>query len=177
MYSNCLDWRKNTVKLDELYETFPWEKAREGARVAYPTFFHKTDKSGSPLHIHRFGLIDLPKMLTLLTLDQEATYLWLLGEMNARERFPACTIAKRDARVAAAAADSDVDHGVLEEDVVDTVTGIMDLKGVSLWQFWKIKGILGHVLTICNVCSSKLSLAINLTSNYRTIIRRLVMPH
>lgn len=61
MYTAALRWRKK-VDLDHLYETFDWEKAQRAARVGYRQYFHKQDRTGSPVHYHEIGSIDLTQV-------------------------------------------------------------------------------------------------------------------
>lgn len=61
MYTAALRWRKE-VDLDNLYQTFDWDKAHRAARVGYRQYFHKQDRTGSPVHYHEIGSIDLAQV-------------------------------------------------------------------------------------------------------------------
>lgn len=118
MYTAALRWRKS-VSLDHLYRTFDWKRAQSAARVGYPQYFHKTDRSGSPVHIHEICNVDLNKvritlgggsvnsvqlstvaqgelipslqLFKLISPEEQVKYMYLLNESNFRERFPGCT--------------------------------------------------------------------------------------
>lgn len=88
-------------------------------------------------------------------------YLYLLNESNFRIRFPACTDQVRTKMQAMTAADKP-DEVMLEDAAdcdpvakeaweigeVETVTAIIDIKGVGLMSFWKLKDLLGQVISI-----------------------------
>jgi hypothetical protein len=62
MYKATLNWRSE-VGLEELYSnTFDWAKARTAFRQHYPTYHHKEDKSGSPIHIHELDKLNVDKV-------------------------------------------------------------------------------------------------------------------
>lgn len=64
MYTATLQWRAE-VKLEQLYsETFDWPKARKAFRQHYPTYYHKEDKAGSPIHIHELDKLNIDKVST-----------------------------------------------------------------------------------------------------------------
>jgi len=90
MYQAALKWRKS-IDLDSLYAEFDWDQARAAARQGYVQYFHKTDRSGSPIHIHELHTIDLNKLFKHITPENQVRYMFLLNESNFRERFPGCT--------------------------------------------------------------------------------------
>lgn len=61
MYQAALKWRRS-IDLDRLYATFDWDRARKAAKEGYVQYFHKTDRSGSPVHIHELHTVDLNKV-------------------------------------------------------------------------------------------------------------------
>ncbi|KAH8920684.1 CRAL/TRIO domain-containing protein [Atractiella rhizophila] len=140
MYKAHVDWRKS-VDLDNLYKNFPWERARSAAKKFYPQFFHKTDKTGHPVHIHRLGLIDLAKLYQVVSQQEEIQFLYLQNEMNVRERFPACTKVLKEQAQASGGNPDEVRH-------IETVTSIIDVSGVTVFQFWKVKDVVSQVITI-----------------------------
>ena len=94
--------------------------------------------------------------------------MFLLNESNFRLRFPGCT---RHLRQKAKPADgatpsrtddpssivepssdeSPVEQEARELREVETVTGILDIRGVGLMSFWKVKDLLGQVIRISDV--------------------------
>lgn len=76
MFRATLAWRSE-IKLDTLYADFPWTKARLAFRQFYPTYFHKEDLSGSPIHIHELGKLDIDKVGSANSLSGLSAWLWL----------------------------------------------------------------------------------------------------
>jgi hypothetical protein len=86
--------------------------------------------------------------------------MYLLNESNFRKRFPACTEElRRKARlepIVPGAVEKDTSPSeagleALEMQEVETVTGILDIKGVGLMSFWKVKDLLTQVIQISDV--------------------------
>lgn len=95
-------------------------------------------------------------------------YLYLLNESNFRIRFPACTEqVKRRMKAIAAETEADIgedpavtpmsdgepDYDPVAKEAweigeVETVTAIIDIKGCGLMTFWKLKDLLGQVISI-----------------------------
>jgi hypothetical protein len=70
--------------------------------------------------VQYLGDIDANGLFKVSTAQEQLQYLVLQGEVNARERYPACS------------------HKFGRR--LETTTTVMDLKGVSLSQFWKARG-------------------------------------
>lgn len=80
--------------------------------------------------------------------------MFLLNESNFRKRFPGCTeeLGRRSAtNEEEDSAENASEQGEQAPQVVETVTGIFDIKNVGLMGFWKIKGLLGQVIEISDV--------------------------
>lgn len=50
---------------------------------------------------------------------------------------------------------STLEKEALEIQEVETVTGILDVKGVGLMGFWKVKDLLGQVIQISDVSAHR----------------------
>lgn len=104
--------------------------------------------------------------------------MYLLNESNFRKRFPACTKElKRRATLGQIGtpnsekgpAASAIGLEALDIKEVETVTGVLDIKGVGLMSFWKVKDLLTQVIQISDVslCDlSQLFLRLTLCQNY-----------
>lgn len=117
MFTDCEKWRKE-FKVDELYETFEYPEKKEVDAI-YPQFYHKTDKDGRPIYIEQLGKLDLTKLYKVTTPERQLQRLVVEYEKFLRDRLPVCS----------------VQQGKL----VETSCTIMDLSGVGLSQFWKVK--------------------------------------
>lgn len=82
MYMAAIKWRKE-IDLDKLYETFDWDEAHRASRVGYVQYFHKTDRSGSPIHIHELHTIDLNKLFKAIVRGHR-----LPGLIETQHRLP-----------------------------------------------------------------------------------------
>lgn len=58
MYMAALAWRQQE-SVDVLYADFDYQRAREAFSLHYPSYIHKIDISGSPVHIHEISKINL----------------------------------------------------------------------------------------------------------------------
>jgi len=118
MFANSEKWRKE-FKVDELYETFNYPEKKE-VNAIYPQFYHKTDKDGRPIYVEQLGKLDLTKLYKVTTPERQLQRLVVEYERFLRDRLPVCS--------------------VMQGKLVETSCTIMDLNGVGLSQFWKVKG-------------------------------------
>lgn len=58
MYMTAQEWRQRE-SVNHLYDNFDYSRARQAFKLHYPSYIHKTDRSGSPVHIHELSKIDL----------------------------------------------------------------------------------------------------------------------
>lgn len=123
MLRDCQEWRKTVdgVGIDSLYrEIDPFDfPERQAVFESWPMWFHKTDKKGRPLNIHRFGNLDLPKLYKVCTPERHWQSVLVNCESLTKEILPAASRAAGR-------------H-------VGTVFVIVDLKGFGLQQFWQMK--------------------------------------
>lgn len=117
MWADHIKWR-NEAKVDELYESFDYHEYKEVDKY-YPQFYHKTDKDGRPVYIEVLGKIDVGKLYQITTPERQLQKLIVEYERFLRDRLPVC---------------SEVNGHLIE-----TSCTIMDLKGVGVSQFWKVK--------------------------------------
>ena len=117
MWIDTQKW-KQSFRVDELYDTFEY-KEKPAVDQLYPRFYHKTDKDGRPVYIEQLGKLDLVKLYEVTTPERQLQSLVVEYEKFQRERLPIV---------------SEI-HG----HVIETSCTIMDLKGVGLSQFWKVK--------------------------------------
>ncbi|OCH91865.1 CRAL/TRIO domain-containing protein, partial [Obba rivulosa] len=123
MWRNCQNWRKTVegVGIDELYRRIdPFDyPEREHVFECWPLYFHKTDKQGRPLNIHRFGGINMPKLYKNVPAERFWQTVLVNAESLTREVLPA----------SARAAGKQIDGTFV----------IVDLKGFGMSQFWQMK--------------------------------------
>lgn len=117
MFIESEKWRKE-FKVDELYETFEYPEKKEVDAI-YPQFYHKIDKDGRPLYIEQLGKLDLNKLYKVTTPERQLQRLVVEYEKFLRDRLPVCSIEQNK--------------------LVETSCTIMDLQGVGISQFWKVK--------------------------------------
>ncbi|KAI8455099.1 CRAL-TRIO domain-containing protein [Phakopsora pachyrhizi] len=117
MFIESEKWRKE-FKVDELYETFQYPEKKDVDAI-YPQFYHKVDKDGRPLYIEQLGKLDLTKLYKVTTPERQLQRLVVEYEKFLRDRLPVCSIEQNS--------------------LVETSCTIMDLQGVGLGQFWKVK--------------------------------------
>lgn len=117
MWINTQKW-KQSFKVDELYETFDY-KEKPAVDELYPRFYHKCDKDGRPVYIEQLGKLDLDKLWKVTTSERQLQSLVVEYEKFQRERLPICS--------------------ELQGHVIETSCTIMDLKGVGVRQFWRVK--------------------------------------
>ncbi|GAA6025525.1 hypothetical protein JCM8202_001222, partial [Rhodotorula sphaerocarpa] len=126
MWINTQKW-KQSFKVDELYETFDY-KEKPAVDELYPRFYHKCDKDGRPVYIEQLGKLDLDKLWKVTTSERQLQSLVVEYEKFQRERLPICS--------------------ELQGHVIETSCTIMDLKGVGVRQFWRVKDEVQRAATI-----------------------------
>lgn len=82
-------------------------------------FYHKTDKDGRPLYIEQLGKLDLNELYKVTTPERQMQSLVVEYEKFQRDRLPICS--------------------ELTGHLIETSCTIMDLKGVGLSTFYKVK--------------------------------------
>ncbi|POY76144.1 hypothetical protein BMF94_0867 [Rhodotorula taiwanensis] len=117
MWIDTQKWKQD-FKVDELYETFDY-KEKAAVDELYPRFYHKTDKDGRPVYVEQLGKLDLDKLYKVTTAERQIQSLVVEYEKFQRERLPICS--------------------ELQGRVIETSCTIMDLKGVGIRQFFKVK--------------------------------------
>ncbi|TNY23336.1 putative SEC14-phosphatidylinositol/phosphatidylcholine transfer protein [Rhodotorula diobovata] len=126
MWIDTQKW-KQSFHVDELYETFDYSEKAQVDKL-YPRFYHKTDNDGRPVYIEQLGKLDLNELYKVTTPERQMQSLVVEYEKFQRERLPICS--------------------ELQGHVVETSCTIMDLKGVGVSQFWKVKGYVQEASTI-----------------------------
>ncbi|KAG8964816.1 cytosolic factor, phosphatidylinositol/phosphatidylcholine transfer protein [Tulasnella sp. 408] len=125
MWDNCETWRKEQGVDELLHFDFP-----EGPEVMkyYPQYYHKTDKDGRPVYIEQLGKLDIEALYKVTTQDRLLKRLISQYEQFLHERLPATSKV--------------VGHPV------ETSCTILDLGGVSLLQFYKVKDYVNQASAI-----------------------------
>ncbi|KAF9475202.1 hypothetical protein BDN70DRAFT_884014 [Pholiota conissans] len=117
MLINAEKWRKE-FGVDELNRSFDFKEKAEVDKY-YPQFYHKTDKDGRPLYIERLGKLDIKALYAATTQERQLQRLVFEYEKSQKTRLPACSAA--------------FGHPV------ETYCTILDLGGVSLSNFYRVK--------------------------------------
>merc|ERR1711939_553250 len=108
-------------------DTQKWRKDYNVDKL-YPRFYHKTDKDGRPVYIEQLGKLDLTKLYEVTTPERQLQSHVVEYEKFLRDRLPVCSaIAGR---------------------LIETSCTIMDLKGVGISQFWKVKNYVQEASSI-----------------------------
>ncbi|CCM03233.1 uncharacterized protein FIBRA_05358 [Fibroporia radiculosa] len=110
-------WRKD-FGVDDLVKNFDFKEKAEVDKY-YPQYYHKIDKDGRPVYVERLGKLDIPKLYAITTQERQLQRLVYEYEKNVNERLPACSKA--------------VGHPV------ETSCTILDLQGVSISNFYRVK--------------------------------------
>mmetsp|Transcript_97302 Transcript_97302/g.280777 ORF Transcript_97302/g.280777 Transcript_97302/m.280777 type:complete len:341 (-) Transcript_97302:1339-2361(-) len=88
----------------------PWPEEAH-IKKYYPQAYHGMDKLGRPIYIERPGLIDMPRLLRVVSPERLLQYMAVGSELQIRRRLPACSIYRGE--------------------VVDKSLNIMDLDGLG----------------------------------------------
>ncbi|KAJ7585061.1 CRAL-TRIO domain-containing protein [Mycena floridula] len=120
------EWRK-TFGVDNIIKTFNFKENTEVSKY-YPQYYHKTDKDGRPIYIQRLGLLDVNALYKLTTQERQLQSLVYEYEKCFAERLPASS------KVCG--------HPV------ETFCSILDLKNVSLSNFYHVKDYISQASSI-----------------------------
>ncbi|KAI0031553.1 CRAL-TRIO domain-containing protein [Vararia minispora EC-137] len=110
-------WRKD-FGVDDILQNFDF-KEKEQVDKYYPQYYHKLDKDGRPIYIEVLGKLDVKALYAITTQERQLQRLVYEYEKSITERLPA--------------ASRTVGHPV------ETFCTIMDLAGVSLSAFYRVK--------------------------------------
>ncbi|KIJ61018.1 hypothetical protein HYDPIDRAFT_169916 [Hydnomerulius pinastri MD-312] len=117
MLLSAEQWRKD-FKVDDVVKNFVFTEKKEVDKY-YPQYYHKMDKDGRPVYIQRLGKLDINALNAITTQERQLQRFVLEYEKFLTERLPACSKA--------------VGHPV------ETSCTIMDLSGVGLTSFYRVK--------------------------------------
>ncbi|KAG9317014.1 CRAL-TRIO domain-containing protein [Chiua virens] len=117
MILSAEQWRRD-FEVEDIVKNFVFTEKAEVDKF-YPQYYHKMDKDGRPVYIQRLGKIDVNALNTITTQDRQLRRFVLEYEKFLTERLPACSKA--------------VGHPV------ETSCTIMDLAGVSVTSFYRVK--------------------------------------
>jgi len=117
MLLNAEKWRKE-FGVDELVKNFDFKEKAEVDKY-YPQYYHKCDKDGRPLYIERLGKLDIKALYAATTQERQLQRLVFEYEKCQTVRLPACS--------------KESGHPV------ETYCTILDLGGVSLSNFYRVK--------------------------------------
>jgi len=117
MLLSAEQWRKD-LDVEDIVNNFEFTE-KKAVDKYYPQYYHKMDKDGRPVYIQRLGKIDVNALNAITTQDRQLRRFVLEYEKFLTERLPACSNA--------------VGHPV------ETSCTIMDLAGVSITSFYRVK--------------------------------------
>ncbi|KAF9040709.1 CRAL-TRIO domain-containing protein [Panaeolus papilionaceus] len=117
MLLNAEKWRKE-FGVDDIVKNFDFKEKVEVDKY-YPQYYHKTDVDGRPVYIERLGKLDVKALYSITTQERQLQRLVLEYEKFLSERLPGCSKA--------------CGHPV------ETSCTILDLGGVGLTQFYRVK--------------------------------------
>jgi len=117
MFANCEEWRKE-FRVDEIVKSFDFKEKAEVDKY-YPQYYHKMDKDGRPIYIESLGKLDIKALYAVTTQERLLQRLVWEYEKFLNERLPACSRAVGRP--------------------VETSCTILDLQGVGLSNFYKVK--------------------------------------
>ncbi|TFK64705.1 hypothetical protein BDN72DRAFT_825273 [Pluteus cervinus] len=126
MLLNAEQWRKE-FGVDELIKNFDYPEQKDVDKY-YPQYYHKTDKDGRPIYIEGLSHFDYNALYAITTQERQLQRLVWEYEKLLMNRFPVCS------KVAG--------HPV------ETCTTILDLKGVSMTNFYRVKDYVGKATGI-----------------------------
>ncbi|PAN20723.1 hypothetical protein PAHAL_3G406400 [Panicum hallii] len=116
MWSEMLKWRKE-FGADSILTDFVFDEL-EDVLLYYPHGFHGVDRDGRPIYIEILGKVDPNKLLNVTTVERFLKYHVQSLERLFAEKYPACSVASKK-------------H-------VDTITTILDVKGVNWMKVSKL---------------------------------------
>lgn len=91
---------------------------------------HAASQDGRPVYIEQLGKLDLNKLFSVTTQERQVQRLVVEYEKFLRQRLPVCTALRDDGLI------------------VDTSCTIIDLAGVGISQFWKVKHLVQEASNI-----------------------------
>ncbi|KAK7053835.1 CRAL-TRIO domain-containing protein [Favolaschia claudopus] len=126
MFLACEKWRKE-FGVDELVKSFKFTELAEVDKY-YPQFYHNMDKLGRPIYIERLNNLDVKALYVCTTQERLLQQLVVEYESFLTTRLPACAAA--------------IGHPV------ETSLTILDLGGVSLSNFIRVRDYIAAATTI-----------------------------
>ena len=117
MLLNFEQWRKD-FGVEELVKNFDFKEKAE-VNQYYPQYYHKTDKDGRPVYIEQLGKIDVNALYKITTSERLLQRLVYEYERSLSTRVKVCA--------------------AVSGHPVDTFCTILDLSGVGISQFYKVK--------------------------------------
>jgi len=126
MITECETWRKD-FGVEDLVKNFDFKEKAEVDKY-YPSYYHKMDKDGRPVYVERLGKLDVAALYKLTTQERQLQSLVYEYEKFLTDRLPACSKA--------------VGHPV------ETSCTILDLGGVSLSNFYRVKDYVSQASAI-----------------------------
>ncbi|KAK2462357.1 hypothetical protein APHAL10511_005663 [Amanita phalloides] len=117
MLVECEKWRRE-FGVDNLIKNFDFKEKKEVNKY-YPQYYHRMDKDGRPVYVERLGQLDFKALYEVTTPERQIQRLVCEYEKFLTERLPACSSA--------------CGHPV------ETSCTILDLGGVSLTNFYRVK--------------------------------------
>ncbi|KEI36883.1 uncharacterized protein L969DRAFT_235585 [Mixia osmundae IAM 14324] len=118
-------WRKD-FKLDELYSTWNFPEQRQ-VKKHWSVYFHSTDRFGRPICVNHAGVKDYKALCKIVSPERLIQNFAVEVETTIKRRYPSCTKAKGS--------------------LVDCSLLILDLKDISLSQFYSMRSVIHTLLT------------------------------
>lgn len=128
MFNAAEEWRKD-FGVDDIVKNFKFPE-KDKVDQYYPQYYHKMDKDGRPIYIERLGQLDMRALYAATTQDRLLKRLVWEYEKFLTDRLPACNAAQAD--IAAA-------NGLPPPALIETSCTILDLKSVTLSNFYRVK--------------------------------------
>jgi hypothetical protein len=126
MLLDCEKWRVE-FDVEDIVQNFDF-KELEVVNKYYPQYYHKTDKDGRPVYIQRLGQLDIKALYAATTTERQLQRLVFEYEKSRTDRLPGCSAA--------------VGYPV------ETYCTVLDLGGVSLTNFYRVKDYISAASSI-----------------------------
>ncbi|KIL67206.1 hypothetical protein M378DRAFT_159598 [Amanita muscaria Koide BX008] len=126
MILNAEAWRKE-FGVEDLVQNFDFKELPEVNKY-YPQYYHKMDKDGRPIYIQKLGSFNYTELYKVTTPERQIQRLVYEYEKFLTDRLPACSTA--------------CGHPV------ETSCTILDLGGVSLTSFYRVKDSISQAASI-----------------------------
>jgi len=126
MFNDCEEWREKE-NVNTILNDFEFPERNQVQKI-YPRFYHKTDKLGRPLYFEQLGTLDVNEIFKITSQDRIIRNHIYEYERLLKLRFPAC---------------SNQSNCHIDQSVT-----ILDLKGVSLFQFANVFNFVKQVADI-----------------------------